>query len=124
MSDRRASSDFTRLAHIINDASHRRYVNTVVGVDVPSIDEVAASLEEFGTRSTRRLFTSHEIESCAENLVTAASDNPVRFAAKEAALKILNVREIVPSWKAIEVRRTASGRLEIVLLGVAAELAH
>ena len=99
-------------------------MNTVVGTDVQSLDEVAASRNQFGTRYTRRLFTSHEIESCGENLATAASGFVARCAAKEAVLKILDVREIVPPWKAIEIRRTTSGRPEIVLLGVAAELAH
>lgn len=99
-------------------------MRTVVGIDVQSIDDVAASLGQYGARYTRRLFTNHEIESCGENPVTAAPGYAARFAAKEAVLKILDVGETVPSWKAIEVRRTRGGRPKIVLLGEAAELAR
>jgi holo-[acyl-carrier protein] synthase len=100
-----------------------RLVSAIVGIDVQSVKEVAASLEVFGSRYTNRIFTNQEIECCDENPLTASSSYAARFAAKEAMLKILDVRESVPSWKAIEVRRTSAGSLEIVLLGLAVELA-
>jgi holo-[acyl-carrier protein] synthase len=99
-------------------------MTTVVGVDVQSIGEVAQSLAEFGSRYTRRLFTDAERSHCNESPETAASRYAERFAAKEAVLKVLNVREVAPSWRDIEVRLTSSGRFEVVLHGVAAELAH
>jgi holo-[acyl-carrier protein] synthase len=97
-------------------------VITAVGIDTQSIDEVAASLKEFGVRYTRRLFTRLEIEDCNESPVTAACRYAERFAAKEAVFKLLDVREVIPSWRDIETRMV-NGRPEIVLLGVAAELA-
>lgn len=96
----------------------------LVGIDVQPIDEVEASIREFGARYSHRLFTDHELESCAKNPLTAACGLAARFAAKEAVLKILDTRETVPSWKTIEVRRTEGGRPEIVLCGEASELAR
>lgn len=99
-------------------------MNILVGIDVQPIDEVEASIREFGARYSHRLFTDHEIECCGDNPRTAASGLAARFAAKEAVLKILDTRETVPSWKAIEVRRTEGGPPEIVLSGEASEVAR
>jgi holo-[acyl-carrier protein] synthase len=99
-------------------------VNTLVGIDVQSIDEVATSLTSFGSRYTRRLFTSGEIEIYGKSSATAPRYFAACFAAKEAVLKILDVRDNVPSWKSITVRPTASGKAEIVLDDTAADLAH
>lgn len=96
----------------------------LVGIDVQPIVEVEASIKEFGDRYTQRLFTDHELESCGENPLTAASGLAGRFAAKEAVLKILDVRESVPPWTTIEVHRTKGTRPEIVLRGIAAEIAR
>jgi holo-[acyl-carrier protein] synthase len=97
---------------------------SMVGVDVQSISEVQASLDEFGARYARRLFTGHEIECCLGESFSLASSYAARFAAKEAVLKILNPREVVPSWKEVEVRELKGGSAEIVLRGVAEELAR
>ncbi len=97
-------------------------MNNCVGIDAQPISEIAASLGQFGSRYTARLFTSREIDDCGVNSDSATWRYAERFAAKEAVLKILDVREIVPSWKEIEIR-SARGRHEVVLHGVAAQLA-
>jgi holo-[acyl-carrier protein] synthase len=99
-------------------------VKVLVGTDVQPIDEVTASIKEFGTRYTDRLFTDRELANCGENPVTAASGLAARFAAKEAVLKILDSSDTVPPWKSIEVRRDEGGRPEIVLDERTAEQAH
>jgi holo-[acyl-carrier protein] synthase len=99
-------------------------MNILVGIDVQPIDEVESSMREFGFRYTRRLFTDHELDSCGDNPLTAASGLAARFAAKEAVLKILNTTVSVPPWKDIEVTRAPGGQPEIVLRGEAAELAR
>jgi holo-[acyl-carrier protein] synthase len=99
-------------------------VKILVGTDVQPIDEVAASMTQFGERYTRRLFTDHEIECCGENPVTAAPGLAARFAAKEAVLKILDSTSRVPPWKSIEVQRESRGAPKIVLRFEAADLAH
>jgi holo-[acyl-carrier protein] synthase len=78
------------------------------------IDEVEASLRNFGDRYRRRLFTDHELESCGEGEACAAR-LAERFAAKEAFLKVLDVNEIIPTWRSIEVKCSSDGRTEIVL---------
>lgn len=94
----------------------------LVGCDIQPIDEVEESLHTFGARYRRRLFTNQELETCDNNPATAPA-LASHFAAKEAVLKILDTRETVPSWRSIEVRRTAGGRPEIVLHDDAARLA-
>jgi holo-[acyl-carrier protein] synthase len=96
----------------------------LVGIDVQPISEVQDSLTKFGTRYARRLFTDHELSSCGDNPLSSAQRLAGRFAAKEAVLKILDVKDVVPSWKEIEVRRTESGRPEIALSGEAAAIAR
>jgi holo-[acyl-carrier protein] synthase len=98
-------------------------VRALIGIDIQPIDEVEASLSNFGTRYQRLLFTDHELESCA-NGFTSAPGLAARFAAKEAVLKILDIRETVPTWRSIEVKCTAGGRPEVVLHDNAAHLAQ
>src|SRR5277367_5878376 len=99
-------------------------MNTQVGIDMQSIEEVSTSLTNFGSRYLRRLFNVGEIESFGENPATAARHFAACFAAKEAVLKILDVRDDVPAWKSITVRPASSGKTEVVLDGVASELAR
>jgi holo-[acyl-carrier protein] synthase len=94
-----------------------------VGTDVQSVTDVAASLERYGDRYTRRLFTDHELETCGRAL-EAAPRLAARFAAKEAVIKLLGPTHLVPAWRSIEVRTAADGAPSIALHGEAAELAH
>jgi holo-[acyl-carrier protein] synthase len=87
-----------------------------VGVDVQSIAEVADSIAQFGSRYTSRLFTEHELESCAGDPARRAEGLAARFAAKEAMMKVLRpIDENVPSYKSIEVRKMPGGWVEIEL---------
>jgi holo-[acyl-carrier protein] synthase len=95
-----------------------------VGVDLVSVRDVARSLERFGERYARRVFTAREAAYCrAASGRAAAARFAVRFAAKEAALKALRPETPWADWRAIEVWRHPSGSCEIVLHGEAAELA-
>lgn len=87
------------------------------------MDEVEASLATFGDRYRQRLFTQHELETCGDG-PKAASELAARFAAKEAVIKILLTDGVIPTWKSVEVRRSASGQLEIALYDGAVELAR
>jgi holo-[acyl-carrier protein] synthase len=95
----------------------------MVGADLHAVDETDESLKEFGNRYIRRLFTSYEIEDCNRNRAANAGRYAERFAAKEAVLKVLDCRGLVPSWKDIEVRRESGGRFRVVLYDIAAEIA-
>jgi holo-[acyl-carrier protein] synthase len=95
-----------------------------VGTDIQSIDEVRQSLSEFGTRYTDRLFTAHELECSGGSGPAAAPGLTARFAAKEAALKVLRPASVIPRWRSIEIVRDDSGACEIELHNEAAQLAE
>ena len=88
-----------------------------VGVDVQSVAEVAESIAHFGSRYTSRLFTEHELESCAGDPLRRAEGLAARFAAKEAMMKVLRPVENVPTYKSIEVRKMPGGWVELELAG-------
>jgi holo-[acyl-carrier protein] synthase len=95
-----------------------------VGVDVISVGEVSRSLERFGERYVRRVFTTREAAYCRAAVGRAAAERfAVRFAAKEAILKALRPQGSFLDWRSIEVCRHPSGWCEVVLHGKAAALA-
>jgi len=98
----------------------------VVGVDLVAIAEVQASLEAQGERYVRRLFTAEERRYCEAQKAASAASFAARFAAKEAALKLLRPRadeEAVP-WSDIEVVRADDGACDLELAGAARALAR
>jgi holo-[acyl-carrier protein] synthase len=98
-------------------------VTLLVGVDFQEIDEVRKSIELFGDRYVRRIYSDYEIEDCCRNESVAAPSLASRFAAKEAVFKILKDGGVVATWQEIEVRRLESGQPVIALRGGAATLA-
>jgi holo-[acyl-carrier protein] synthase len=94
-----------------------------VGVDLVSIAEVQRSIETFGDRYTERLFSAHERASCAGDARTVAEGLAARFAAKEAAIKVLRPEGPAGLWRSIEVVRAQSGACDLRLSGEAARLA-
>jgi holo-[acyl-carrier protein] synthase len=96
-----------------------------VGIDLTTVDEVAVSLARFGDRYAARVFTDREEAYCkAAGGRGMASRFAARFAAKEAAVKVLRPETPWTDWRSIEVRRHASGWCELVLHGEAASLAE
>ena len=97
-----------------------------VGVDLTEVAATRRSLEAFGERFIRRIFTDHEVESCrnAHDPTGYAVDSlAARFAAKEATLKVLRTSDARPEWRSMEVRRHEEGWCEMVLSGAAERLA-
>jgi holo-[acyl-carrier protein] synthase len=92
-----------------------------IGCDVHTVAETAASIERFGDRSLRRVFTELELEQCAGDVERLTG----RFAAKEAVIKVLQPErgDAVP-LNAIEVRTASSGAPYAVLAGPASALAE
>lgn len=93
-------------------------------MDLIDISDVEASLERFGERYLRRVFTSREIEACAHG--TSARRLAACFAAKEAAVKAMSLRgEREPfDLRSIEVTFPRADEPEIALYGSAAEHAR
>ena len=95
-----------------------------VGIDLTAVGDVAQSLERFGDRYARTVYTDTELADCAGEPAVRSRGLAARFAAKEATLKALGVTsEKAPGWRQIEIRRTETGAPELVLHGLAAELA-
>jgi len=95
-----------------------------VGVDLVSVEDVDRSVLRFGDRYLRRVYTDHEIASCQGPPRVTAAGLAARFAAKEAAVKVLRPSGPRPDWRSIEVRRHDDGWCGLELRGRAARLAE
>jgi len=91
------------------------------GIDIAEVDRIAASIERFGWRFLKRVFTPDEIRYC-ESKANKAERYAGRFAAKEAAMKAIGTgwnRGV--TWQDIEVVRVPGGRPTVAFHGKAAE---
>jgi holo-[acyl-carrier protein] synthase len=70
-----------------------------------------------------RVYTEREVSDCRSGLSADPERLAARFAAKEATLKVLRVGDHPIPWREIEVRRDASGWVDLSLTGQAATLA-
>lgn len=90
--------------------------SVLVGVDLVSVARMRESMEKFGEKFLRRVFTDAEIAYCTSSNENAAERFAARFAAKEAVLKILRVEsawmDLLPS---IEIVRAKGGWCELTL---------
>jgi holo-[acyl-carrier protein] synthase len=76
-----------------------------LGVDATEIDRIAATIERYGDRFIRRVFTDGEIAYCTRRRVPAIHFAG-RFAAKEAGMKALGTghsQNVL--WRDVEVVR-------------------
>jgi len=94
-----------------------------IGIDLVEVARIAASIERFGDRFLKRVFTENEIRYCRSKH-NFAERFAARFAAKEAALKAIGTgwRGGV-AWVEVEVRREPGGRPTLYYSGRAAEYA-
>ena len=95
-----------------------------VGIDLCSVQDVAESVATFGDRYLQRVYTEDELEYCRRDPARSAERLAARFAAKEAAVKVLRPTDARPDWRSIEVRRDPGGWCELFLTGTAASLAE
>jgi holo-[acyl-carrier protein] synthase len=93
------------------------------GIDIAEVPRIAESIERFGERFLRRVFTEGEIQYC-DSKANRVERYAARFAAKEAAMKALGTgwsRGV--RWRDIEVVRQPGGGPTIKFHGKAAEFA-
>jgi holo-[acyl-carrier protein] synthase len=90
-----------------------------IGVDIIETDRVAQSIDRFGDRFLRRVYTEKELAYCAGRVSSLAA----RWAAKEAVSKALGTGIGDVSWQEIEVVNNSKSSPSIQLYGAAAELA-
>jgi len=93
------------------------------GVDIAEVPRIRATIERFGDRFLRRIFTEGEIRYC-ERKTRRFESYAARFAAKEAGMKALGTgwsRGV--RWRDIEVVRPKGQRPTIQFHGEAAAIA-
>ncbi len=90
-----------------------------------SVAAVEESIRVHAGRYLRRVYTSRELRECATG---GGAPDPrrlaARFAAKEAAMKVLRVGDEPLAWRTIGVRSDRFGSPSIELTGAAGELAR
>lgn len=90
-----------------------------IGVDIIETERVAHSIERFGDRFLKRVYTPQELAYCNGRISSLAA----RWAAKEAVGKALGTGIGDVSWQEIEVVNNSKLRPSIKLYGAAASLA-
>jgi holo-[acyl-carrier protein] synthase len=93
------------------------------GIDLAEVPRIRASVERFGERFVKRIFTAREI-AYVERKANKYERYAARFAAKEAGMKAIGTgwRRGV-RWQDFEVSNLRSGKPTLLLHGVAAEFA-
>ena len=106
----------SRRASTIQCSHLERRVATIIGLglDTTDIDRIAETIERYGERFLRRIFTDGEISYCTRRRVPAIHFAG-RFAAKEAAMKALGTgRSQNVLWRDVEiVRRGGPPQLQL-----------
>ena len=94
------------------------------GVDIAEVGRIKATVERFGDRFLKRVFTLAEVRYCMGK-VNTAERLAARFAAKEAGMKAIGtgLRHGV-TWQDVEVLRMPGQRPVLKFSGKAAEFAE
>jgi holo-[acyl-carrier protein] synthase len=93
------------------------------GVDLAEVHRIRASIERFGDRFVRRIYTPAEI-AYVERKANRYERYAARFAAKEAGMKAIGTgwkRGV--TWQDFEVANLPSGKPTLRFHGVAAQIA-
>jgi holo-[acyl-carrier protein] synthase len=93
------------------------------GVDLAEVPRIRASIERFGDRFVRRIFTAAEI-AYVERKANRYERYAARFAAKEAGMKAIGTGwKHGVKWQDFEVANLPSGKPTLRFHGVAAQFA-
>lgn len=95
-----------------------------VGIDLVDVEDVEESIRVHSERYLRRVFTSCELRECTTSGGGAdAGRLAQRFAAKEAAMKVLRAGDEALPWQTIGVSAGRGVSASLRLTGAAVELA-
>jgi holo-[acyl-carrier protein] synthase len=95
-----------------------------IGIDIVETARIRSSIDRFGDRFLRRVFTQAERDYCGA-MAHPARHYAARFAAKEAVSKAFGTGiGHQAGWRDIEVERKETGQPSIALHGPAAEMAE
>jgi holo-[acyl-carrier protein] synthase len=93
------------------------------GVDLAEVHRIRASIERFGERFVRRIYTAAEI-AYVERKANRYERYAARFAAKEAGMKAIGTGwKHGVTWQDFEVENLPSGKPTLRFHGVAAQIA-
>jgi holo-[acyl-carrier protein] synthase len=92
------------------------------GIDIVEVPRIAKSIERFGERFLKRIYTPAEIRYC-DSKANRIERYAARFAAKEAGMKAIGTGMRGVSWQDFEVGREPTGRPTMLFHGRAAEVA-
>ena len=106
----------------LSERPHACTPSVRVGVDLCSVVSVRDSIERFGERYLRRVYTDAELAYAGDEPETQAQRLAARFAAKEATVKLLRPIDR-PDWRTLEICHDPVGWTDLVLTGRAAQLA-
>jgi holo-[acyl-carrier protein] synthase len=96
-----------------------------VGIDIVSVETVQESIRVHADRYLRRVFTEREVADCRTgDGGVEAGRLAARFAAKEAALKVLRPGDEGLPLTSIEVVSDPGGWVDLALSGPAASIAQ
>lgn len=84
-----------------------------LGVDLIEIERIESALSRWGERFLQRIYTKKEIEAYSRHPRVLA----VRFAGKEAIMKLLGTGTRGVGWKEIEILHLDSGKPIVHLYG-------
>lgn len=107
-----------------NPAEQLKLPGLRVGVDICSVARIKDVHSKYGEKFLRRVLTADEIEyvkSSDRHFLTRVA---VRFAAKEAAVKVLGTGWVGVGWQEVEVKKKRSGEPRLSLTGRAAARAE
>ncbi|OQX83893.1 hypothetical protein B6D60_09935 [candidate division KSB1 bacterium 4484_87] len=95
-----------------------------IGVDIVNVSRLKASVERFGDRFLKRVFTARELQDCLGN-ANQFEKLAARFAAKEAVVKAIGIglRNGI-TWQDVEVRNDGMGKPEIHSYGKCKQMLH
>ena len=88
---------------------------TSIGVDIIEVERVESAIERWGELFLNRIYTEAELKVCQGSISSLA----VRFAAKEAVMKVLGTGARGVSWKEIEILPDDLGKPIVSLYGKA-----
>ncbi len=95
-----------------------------LGIDLVDCDRIQNSIERFGERFLRRVFTDGEIAYC-NSMKFSARHFAARFAAKEALSKAFGTGiGQAMGWRNLDVQKRESGEPFVVLSGGAEKMAQ
>ncbi|MFH1087042.1 MAG: holo-ACP synthase [Chloroflexota bacterium] len=83
------------------------------GIDLVDITRIDRAVRRWGKRFLHRIYTEAELELCRGEAASLA----VRFAAKEAVMKLLGTGRDGIGWREIEVLADAAGKPLVKLVG-------